>query len=36
MTEDHVPWLARQLDHAEGHAVDHGFGVHEGGDPVGR
>jgi hypothetical protein len=36
MAEDHVPRLARQLDHAKGHAVDDGFRVHEGGDPVGR
>ena len=25
MAEDHVPRLARQLDHAEGHAFDGGF-----------
>jgi len=36
MAEDHVPRLACQFDHAQGHAVDDGFPVHEGGDPVGR
>jgi hypothetical protein len=36
MAENHVPRLARQFDHAEGHAVDTGFPVHESGDPVGR
>jgi hypothetical protein len=36
MAEDHVPRLARQFDHAKGHAFDDGFTVHESGDPVGR
>src|SRR6516164_11754363 len=36
MAEDHVPWLARQFDHAKGHAVDNGFPVHESAGPVGR
>ena len=36
MAEDHVPRLARQLDHAKGDALDHGFRVHESGDPVGE
>ena len=35
MTEDHVPRLARQFDHAKGDALDEGFRVHESGDPVG-
>jgi L-amino acid N-acyltransferase YncA len=36
MAEDHIPRLARQFDHAKGHAFDDGFAVHESGDPVGR
>jgi drug/metabolite transporter (DMT)-like permease len=36
MAEDHVPRLARQFDHAKGHAFDDGFPIHESGDPVGR
>jgi hypothetical protein len=36
VAEDHVPRLARQLDHAQGHAVDDGLAIHEGGDPVSR
>jgi O-acetylserine/cysteine efflux transporter len=35
MAQDHVPRLARQLDHAQRHAVDDGFPAHERGDPVG-
>jgi hypothetical protein len=35
MAEDHVPWLACQFDHTEGHAFDDGFPRHESGGPVG-
>jgi len=36
MAEDHVPRLAGQFDHTEGHSFDNGFPVHESGGPVGR